>query len=166
MSSARLHRQGLKIAQLKEVVKDLEKRLRSCKDIEDHIQDYLKTLENASNSHFQATMNKVESRNLQKVRILDNVTTMVNRLSNMWNQLYQDDAKHYGRQFTDGKASPTGSSIVTDWDTVDAMIDTYIDLLDCLRDMLEDENAVLNQLFNQVSRNWTNWYRHQKSLRF
>jgi len=166
MSSARLHRQGVKIAQLKEKVKDLEKRLSNCKYTEENIQEYLNSLEVASNSHFQDALYKVERTYEKKVKMLDNVTAMVNRLSDMWNQLYQDDARHYGRQFTDGKASPTGSSIVTDWDTVDAMIDTYIELLDSLRDILEDENAVLNELFNQVSRNWTNWYRHEKSLKF
>tara|TARA_B100000945_G_C20156889_1_gene491260 strand:- start:446 stop:700 length:255 start_codon:yes stop_codon:yes gene_type:complete len=84
----------------------------------------------------------------------------------MWNQLYEEDNQHYGRQWRDGRASPTGSSVVTDWDSVEAMIDMYIELLDDLKEMLNDENAVLNELFNQVSRDWTNWYKHQKDLKF
>jgi len=166
MSEARLHRQGLKIAQLKGNVKELKKRLMNCKDIEEEIQGYLRTLEVASNSHFQRTLEKVERQYLRKSKALDRVESLVSRLSDMWNQLYADDNKHYGRQWTDGRASPTGSTVVTDWDSVDAMINMYIELLDELKDMVIDENAVLNELFNEVSKDWTNWYRHQKSLKF
>ena len=166
MSEARLHRQGEKIAKLRAEIKDLKKRLKNCKDIEEEIQEYLRSLEVASNSHFQRTLDKVERQYLRKSKALDRVESLVSKLSNMWNQLYADDNQYYGRQWTDGRASPTGSSVVTDWDSVDAMIDMYIELLDDLKNMLIDENAVLNELFNQVSKNWTNWYRHQKSLKF
>ena len=166
MSKARLHRQGLRIAQLKGNVKDLKKRLKNCKDVEREIQEYLKELEVASNNHFQRTLDKVERQYLRKSKALDRVELLVSRLSDMWNQLYEDDNKHFGRRWPGGRASPTGSSVVTDWESVEAMINLYIELLDDLKDMLIDENAVLNELFNQVSRNWTNWYRHHKSLRF
>lgn len=166
MSQTRLHRQGLKIAQLKGDIKDLKKRLSNCKEVEEEIQMYLKELEVGSNNHFQRTLDKVERQYLRKSKALDRVEFLVSKLSNMWNQLYEEDNRHYGRQWTGGRTSPTGSSVVTDWDSVEAMIDMYIELLDDLKDMLIDENAVLNELFNQVSRNWTNWYRHQKSLKF
>lgn len=166
MSQTRQHRQGLKIAQLKGNVKDLKKRLKNCKDVEGEIQEYLKELELASNNHFQRTLEKVERQYLRKSKALDRVESLVSKLSDMWHQLYKDDNRNYGRQWSGGRASPTGSSVVTDWDSVEAMIDMYIELLDGLKDMIIDENAVLNELFNQVSRNWTNWYRHHKSLRF
>ena len=166
MSQARLLRQAEKIARLKGDIKDLKKRMKNCKELEDNIQEYLDTLELVANSHFRGTLDKVKRQYLKKSNALSRVELLVSRLSNMWQQIYDEDNRSYGRQWTNGRTSPTGSNVVTDWESVEAMIDLYIELLDDLKDMLIDENAVLNELFNQVSRNWTRWYRQQKSLKF
>ena len=73
MSQARIHRQGLRIAQLKDDIKDLKKRLSNCKEVEGEIQEYLRELEVGSNNHFQRTLDKVERQYLRKSKALDRV---------------------------------------------------------------------------------------------
>ena len=164
--SDRTHRQGLKIVALKSKVKGLKRRMKECKTVEREIDEYLDKLkEEYLNVIWKPTLDRINRTFKRKEQVLDRVTLMVNKLVEMWEHVYEDNANNVGR-YQDGRTSPTGSSVIRDWDIVELMVDNYVELLDTLSKMVEEEKVVLNRLFNEVDKNWISWYRHQKSLRF
>ena len=163
--SDRTHRQGLKIKALKSKVKGLKRRMKECKTVEREIDEYLDQLKDDAYKIWKPTLDRINRSFNRKEQVLDRVTLMVNKLVEMWEQVYEDNTNNFGR-YQDDRTSPTGSSVIRDWDMVELMVDNYVELLDTLSKMVEEEKVVLNRLFNEVDKNWISWYRHQKSLRF
>ena len=163
--SDRTHRQGLKIKALRQEVKKIKRKMKVCKTVQRDIDEHLDKLSDDAYKIWKPTLDRINRTFKRKEEVLDRVIVMVNKLARMWEQVYEDNYQQVGR-YQDGRTSPTGSSVIRDWDMVELMVDNYIELLDTLSKMVEEEKVVLNRLFNEVDKEWLRWWHIQEKLRF